>query len=469
MNRLFWLSPILLGIFFVLVMYSNNILLYRVGAIWVSLISTIIICCIIYLILHFTKRDKAALIASLFIVGIFGFGYNVIIAFISIIAGVILLAVKKPLPRFVNVVVLCISACLAVVPLSSIIIFNIGRPNIDKVEITKQVEKHPGIYYLILDSYSSNKIMKGIGIDNTEFIDYLEQKGFMVKDSFCNYPRTYVSTASFLNMDYIENPDSLQFCYNKVQNNDLFKYFKSIGYKVVNVGSDWYATEIIGQADENYYYKSPLYDSFTATFSYSTIFAPISQFLPQLNLAEIERRVISYQLNTIENYDDTQPIFLFSHILLPHHAYPLFYGDGSLLPDIGLNPDDIYKEHIMFVNNWLMGFLDKHLNNDTIIVLQSDEGLCSYEFIKLIEQGIDISHNLELMKQKAGILNAYFVPDVKIYDGISPVNSWRLIINQVFDENFEILPDIFYYTKNYINQGEGTPSSDFYDATEIIK
>jgi hypothetical protein len=46
-------------------------------------------------------------------------------------------------------------------------------------------------------------------------------------------------------------------------------------------------------------------------------------------------------------------------------------------------------------------------------------------------------------------LNAYYLPGEKkdlLYDGISPVNSFRVIFNEYFNENYELLPDISYFS-----------------------
>ncbi len=61
------------------------------------------------------------------------------------------------------------------------------------------------IYYIILDGYASSHTLKKIcDYDNSDFTDYLTNKGFYVASkSRCNYPCTYLSLASSLNMEYI--------------------------------------------------------------------------------------------------------------------------------------------------------------------------------------------------------------------------------------------------------------------------
>ena len=62
------------------------------------------------------------------------------------------------------------------------------------------------------------------------------------------------------------------------------------------------------------------------------------------------------------------------------------------------------------------------------------------------------------------ILNAYYLPDQNtelIYDSITPVNSFRLILNAYFNANYELLEDKSYFS-DY-----GQPYN-FTDVTKIL-
>jgi hypothetical protein len=51
-------------------------------------------------------------------------------------------------------------------------------------------------------------------------------------------------------------------------------------------------------------------------------------------------------------------------------------------------------------------------------------------------------------KECMAILNAYLVPPqtkAKLYPGISPVNSFRVILDSLYGGNFPLLPDRSYY------------------------
>ena len=57
-------------------------------------------------------------------------------------------------------------------------------------------------------------------------------------------------------------------------------------------------------------------------------------------------------------------------------------------------------------------------------------------------------HNTDL-NERMSILNAYYFPGQKygaLYPGISPVNSFRVVLNTYFGADLELLPDRSYFS-----------------------
>jgi len=76
-----------------------------------------------------------------------------------------------------------------------------------------------------------------------------------------------------------------------------------------------------------------------------------------------------------------------------------------------------------------------------IIILQADHGPGSM----LDWDSLENSN----IHERAGILNAYYVPEETkkmLYQNISPVNSFRVIFNSLFNNEFKILEDKTYFT-----------------------
>ena len=66
-------------------------------------------------------------------------------------------------------------------------------------------ENFPDVYFLILDGYgSTSSLKKDLNYDNSKFIEILNKKGFFVaSDSHSNYPQSFLSIPSTMNMKYL--------------------------------------------------------------------------------------------------------------------------------------------------------------------------------------------------------------------------------------------------------------------------
>ncbi len=79
-------------------------------------------------------------------------------------------------------------------------------------------------------------------------------------------------------------------------------------------------------------------------------------------------------------------------------------------------------------------------NDPPVIILQGDHGSRAM----LAEYSLE-NTNLE---ERMSILNAYYLPlngQNKLYDNITPVNTFRIIFNHYFDTNLTLLKDENYF------------------------
>jgi len=100
----------------------------------------------------------------------------------------------------------------------------------------------PDIYYIILDSYPREDILrKAFEYDNSEFLEGLEKKGFYIADcSQSNYSYTLASMASTLNMTYLDTAwdqntnafDSVMLS-AMVRSSEVQKIVENLGYTTV--------------------------------------------------------------------------------------------------------------------------------------------------------------------------------------------------------------------------------------------
>lgn len=110
----------------------------------------------------------------------------------------------------------------------------------------------------------------------------------------------------------------------------------------------------------------------------------------------------------------------------------------------------MYRDQVVFINKLLTKAVEQILaqsDPDPIIVIQADHSSRAYN---QLNPKVDLK-----MKLLLPILNAYYMPGVDeasfLYPGITPVNSFRIILNHYFDTQLDLLDDTSYIFED--NQG----------------
>ena len=421
--------PILFSLYPSLYFLSNNIdevgLLELVSPILLSLIGSILG----YLLLNSLLRDwiKSALILLLlqiiwFYHGVF---HNIIgegginLGFINLGADEFLIAVYVATILLISVLILRLKLTagritqvinlsvliLTVFPIINIVSGIAANHTEDAVSLEPlNVRAEAGssnqhdIYYIILDRYTGELSLEELYHENNlEFYSYLEDKGFQVNyKAFTNYPKTYLSLASTLNMDYLSNllnsddPLLLPTSYSTKSlyaQSRVVSFLKDRGYTTISIPSwfdrtreDLIVDRVITSEDRGLV----KYDDFETRFWSETLYPVIMrQFSPELAGDDFEtthRRWAQYQFGAFEQvYDVEGPKFVLAHILLPH---PPFVFDANCGPkrDTAQNSNDRAEQYIAQMNcaneytsNLIKDLLNKS-DNEPIIILQADEG-----------------------------------------------------------------------------------------------
>ena len=316
------------------------------------------------------------------------------------------------------------------------------------------------IYYIILDSYVGPTAMKDVyNFDNGAFLNFLSQQGFYVADrSTSNYSHTLVSIPSSLSFDYVDTladsmgDDSTNRAPLKalIADSRIVNQLKQRGYEFVAFGSGSETTEHYSNADV---VLRPPRDvsEFERTLIYGTMFPTVQDFLVRYNVLDPGtlglwnfdewRARIRFTIEGLGNLapSDT-PRFIFAHILDPHPPF-VFNRDGgrTIKPD----PFEAYVDEVMFLNDQLRGMLTAILSKPgpaPIIILQADHGFVPPD-APLPEDTV--------LRGRFEILNAYYLPDGAasfLYDSISPVNTFRVILNHYFGMDYELRPDRSFYS-----------------------
>jgi len=268
------IHPFLLAIFPIIFLFSHNVNSLSPEVIILPLFSVIAITFLIWIVLGFVlkSRIKSGFIVSIGLVLFFSYGHIYILLdelqkdsdfshYVLIIPGLVVFALgsyylirtknslKNP-TKIANV----IAASLVIISLLGIGEYfmseGFSQNEID-VEPKKQqvhaseTKKLPDVYYIILDGYSGSKsLLTILNYDNSEFTDFLINKGFYVPtESYNNYRLTSFSIASTLNMKYlnylteikgIDSTDLYELA--KIsRNSEVIKNFKSLGYTTYTI------------------------------------------------------------------------------------------------------------------------------------------------------------------------------------------------------------------------------------------
>jgi hypothetical protein len=317
----------------------------------------------------------------------------------------------------------------------------------------------PDFYYVILDGYARADVLREkYGFDNGEFLRALEERGFSVNDSSsANYNWTFLSLASSLNFDYVDQligaTDPRQTdrstAYQAVRDNAAARFLRERGYRFLHLRSTWGATLENPYADEAIdCQRTLLVDEFLQTLV-DTSWLKVLQSRASGDLA----RCHLANLATLASMGARPgPKLVFAHFVPPHHPY-LFDRDGNVIRHADLSNQfefqkrlwerkDLYIDQLVFMNGRILAAIDRILAaspRPPVIILQSDHG-------PNITQGLSgREHRRVRMANFAAYLTPG-APDGLLPSDTAPVNQFRHLFNFYFDAGMEILPVRNFYS-----------------------
>jgi hypothetical protein len=307
----------------------------------------------------------------------------------------------------------------------------------------------PDIYYIILDSYPRENILREyFNFNNSNFLLQLEELGFYIADcSQSNYAQTSLSLSSSLNYRYLDeivqlDPSSKSFD-PLIKKSSVQRILENWGYKLVAFETGHVATELTDAA----VYFSRTKDGFLTITEFDISFFETSLLKPfliapfnRVNLSknDAHRARTLFVLDKLaESIEIQGPKFVFAHILLPHTPF-VFGPDGEAIDVTNWNPDgtlnlekfkDNFVNQTIYTNKRVLEIVKKILTEsllEPIIILQGDHGPRRGKIIN------------------TSILNAYYMPGGSqgLYETITPVNTFRYIFNTYFGQKLVLSEDI---------------------------
>jgi len=351
---------------------------------------------------------------------------------------------------------------------------------------TASAEALPDVYYIILDGYGRSDVLADLyGIDNTEFLSFLEQQGFYVAaDARSNYSKTILSLASALNMQYLDEIVETQGVHSAdrqpliemLQDSLVAQSLRTAGYQTVGFETGYPPTEL---TDADVYLSdpggassaSPLewaargVNEFEILLLQTTVLRPAldkiseGQSLARSLISQPyrdHRRRVLFTLEELPGLSELPgPQFVFVHILVPHPPFVFGRNGQEVVQTRPFRLMDIeeyapgeytarYADQLLSLDTLLSNAIARILDNSEsppIIILQGDHGPGAY-----MSYSKPLTSN---MRERMSILNAYLVPAEatrRLYPSISPVNSFRVLLDVLLGQTRPLLPDESFFT-----------------------
>ena len=344
---------------------------------------------------------------------------------------------------------------------------------------TTSSDNLPDIYYIVLDAYGrSDTLQELYDYDNSNFINFLEDSGFYVADrGITNYTRTLFALSTSLNGQYLDDvaavlgPESSNTVplEGLISNSRFITALSETGYEIVYIFSG-YAETSLRNADRYYRFDANGLNDFESLLIKNTPLGPLlGKAFGDLSIYELKRARINFAFEQLGQMADISgPKFIFAHIMTPHPPYVFgengeeinLPGDPLLHDQLPLEEHTIaYRRQVAYTSQRTQEVIDSILTNaktPPIIILHGDHG----PWVRFAATPEDTC-----LKERYTILSAYYFPDSdygRLYETISPVNSFRVVMDQYFSTDMGLVEDKTYYS-NWPNL------YDFVDVTDDVE
>lgn len=327
-------------------------------------------------------------------------------------------------------------------------------------ENAQKLAKTPNIYFIILDTYArADQLKKIFDYDNYDFLEKLKKRGFYVAEkSYSNYPITYLSIASTLDMQYLlEETSSLEqrIGYEKRLrgDNETVKTLKQNGYYYVHVENTFYNGSSCDYKNEDFCAKINML---------SILDHELWSLTPFEHAAALKKTIYNRnelpEIGKIVTHAYPAPFFVFAHTLATHFPHNR-KADCSLQDKIQDNftqgGDETekkpYLEHLQCANKQIIALVDEILANDPtgLIILQGDHGT---SFNRQFQTHVD-KWTLDQQRERFATLNAMKIPQEcreHLNEDISLVNTFRIVFACLRGEKPDLLRN-----KSFISTYDG--------------
>jgi len=519
MSRSWYLHPLLFALYPALAQFAfnaaENAILYGVRVLLISLLAGALVLALAWLAVR--EGHRAGFLASLFVLLFLTYGHIFNVARGAQVAGVVwgtrpvvLLAClgvvlllgsgwvwkpihnRGPVTLFMNVVAMAslawpmlrIGAFLTATAADWV---KLGRDPVQfpGVILPAASKESPDIYYIILDGYGREDILREVlDVDTSDFTQSLKSRGFYVaSEAQANYSQTALSIASSLNMAYMDplaermgprsrNREPLG---ELILHSAVRQALEGAGYEMVALDSGHMYTQV-KDADRYLSAFPTTVNEMEGLWLSTTVLAAVEdpgQWGLLLPSYDTHRTHVQFAFDTLRSVGRAPgPQFVYAHIIAPHPPFvfdaqgapvdpprPYWPGDGDTYRGTAEEYSTGYSQEVRFVDEQMKIVIDDILSNSNpapIILIQGDHGSGLHLNFSSVEKSC--------LRERMPILSAYYMGgqgEGELYPSISPVNSFRVVFDTVFGADLPLLPDVSLFSA-------WSSLYDFVDAGDLV-
>ena len=309
----------------------------------------------------------------------------------------------------------------------------------------------PDIYVIILDAYGRDDVLRDVyNFDNSGFLAELEKRGFFVaRNARSNYRHTKLTTASLFNLDYLESLadtsglDVLNYSNSRpvIQNNRTFHQLKCLGYTLTAVDTNYFFTQFGPDV------KTLPVGTYPSYFAYQFADTTPLTLLSLPSQYETARQRMSATVNALQSAPaEKSPKLVFADIMAAHDPF-VFDALGRPVdpPRMMRFDNDHFFKELMDREGYTRGYREQVTYVSTLALETVDKILAESKTPPIILMFGDHGPTLswDNISERMSIFSSYYFPGQKtgqLYEGISPVNSMRVVFNTYFGTDLAILP-----------------------------
>ena len=477
------LHPFLFAVYPILALLAINISEVDASSGWRPLLLSMVAAAFLTLAFYVIFRDwkRAALLSTLALILFYSYGHAYILLKSVELNGLFLFRHRTLIPLWIVLGVFLgwwvsrkafraetstyalnlVGIFLLILPVFQLTTFLLqsrsSQPGQDPSALNLNVgDQPPDIYYIILDGYGRSDILKNeYGYDNSDFLNSLRDLGFYVAEcSQSNYAQTQMSLASSMNFDYLDalsdrfvpGSDDRTGLDALIHHGTVRQSLEKAGYQTVAFATGFLATEL---RDADYFLSPEHSRGQLNEFEFLLMETTLARLLQDGNRfgmqsagSELFRERTLFALDQVDELSYIQgPKFVFLHLIVPHPPYVFGPTGGPVEPaEVGSTKTQEgashYRDQVIYINSRMKEILPKIIASSStppIIVIQGDHGPTV----------------ASSPRSRMSNLNALFLPgvEVSIHPAITPVNTFRVILNEYFGQDLELLEDISLYSE----------------------